>query len=119
MGSDAQKVSRPWPGGRFVPRRPLRLGRDAPSKLAARRISEDEVLALLEDHVVVEVVEERNRCVLLGRVRGRALIAVVADDELDDATVLISVYEPDAEQGWTTDTIERTLRGDGPEETPR
>jgi hypothetical protein len=28
--------------------------------LAARRISEDEVHALIEDHVVVEVVEERN-----------------------------------------------------------
>ena len=74
-----------------MPRRPLRLGRDAPSKLAARRISEDEVLALLEDHVV-------------------------ADDELDDATVLISVYEPDVGHGWTTDTIDRTLRGDGPRE---
>jgi hypothetical protein len=44
---------------------------------------------------------------------------VVADDELDDATVLISVYESDAEHGWPTDTIERTLRGDGPEEAPR
>jgi hypothetical protein len=43
-----------------VARKPLRLGRDAPSKLAARRISEDEVRALLDDHVVVEVVEERN-----------------------------------------------------------
>ncbi len=116
MGSDESRASRPGPGGRFVPRRPLRLGRDAPSKLAARRISEDEVHALLEDHVVVEVVEERNRYVLLGRVRGRALIAVVADDELDDATVLISVYEPDVGHGWTTDTIDRTLRGDGPRE---
>ena len=38
---------------------------------------------------------------------------------LDDATVLISVYEPDAEHGWTSGTIERTLRGDGPEEAPR
>jgi hypothetical protein len=101
-----------------VPRRPLRLGRDAPSKLAARRISQDEVHALLEDHVVVDVVEERSRYVLLGRVHGRALIAVVSDDELDDATVLISVYEPDAEHGWTSGMIERTLRGEGPEETP-
>ena len=106
-------------GWAFVPSRPLRLGRDAPSKLAAGRISEDEVHALLEDHVVVKVVEERNRYVLLGRVRGRALIAVVADDELDDATVLISVCAPDAEHGWTTDTIDRTLRGDGPEEAPQ
>jgi hypothetical protein len=57
--------------------------------------------------------------VLLGRVAGRALVAVVADDELDDATVLVSVYEPDAERGWTTELIERTLRGDGPEEPLR
>jgi hypothetical protein len=69
--------------------------------------------------VVVDVVEERNRYVLLGRVGGRALVAVVADDELDDATVLISVYEPDVEHGWTSEAIERTLRSDGPEEAPR
>jgi hypothetical protein len=102
-----------------VPRWPLKLGRDAPSKLAARRISEDEIRVLVEDHVIVDVVEDRHRYVLLGRVRGRALIAVVADDELDDATVLISAYEPDAGHGWTTETIERTLRGDGPEEASR
>jgi hypothetical protein len=34
-------------------------------------------------------------------------------------TVLISVYELDAEHGWTSDSIERTLRGDRPEEAPR
>jgi hypothetical protein len=45
-----------------------------------RRSSQDEVRALLEDHVVVDVVEERNRYVLLGRVHGRTLIAVVVDD---------------------------------------
>lgn len=109
-----REVSR---GGRFVPRRPLKLGRDAPRKLATRGISESEVRALIEDHVVIDVVEERQRYVLLGRVRGRALIAVVADDELDDATVLVSVYEPDEEHGWTTETIERMLAGteeDGP-----
>jgi hypothetical protein len=114
MGADESRKSRPGRGERFVVRWPLRLGRDAPNKLASRRISPDEVHALLEDHVVVDVVEERNRYVLLGRVGGRALIAVVADDEPDDAKVLISVYEPDAEHGWTTGKIERTLRGDGP-----
>lgn len=103
------------PGGRFVPRRPFKLGRDAPRKLAARNISESEVRALLEDHVVIDVVQERDRYVLLGRVEGRALIAVVADDELDDATVLVSVYEPDEEHGWTTERIERMLDR-GPEE---
>ena len=98
-------------GGHFVPRRPLKLGRDAPRKLAARGISEAEVRALLEKHVVIDVVEQRSRYVLLGRVHGRALIAVVADDELDDATVLVSAYEPDEEHGWTTEMIERMLTG--------
>lgn len=109
-----REVSR---GGRFVPRRPLKLGRDAPRKLATREISEPEVRALIKDHVVIDVVEERQRYVLLGRVEGRALIAVVADDELDDATVLVSVYEPDEEHGWTTESIERMLthtEEDGP-----
>jgi len=97
----------------------LLLGRDAPRKLAGRRISEAEVRALLDDHVIIDVVEDRNRYVLLGRVDGRPLIAVVADDELDDATVLVSVYEPDADHGWTTDKIDRTLRGTGTEDPPR
>jgi hypothetical protein len=101
-----------------VPRRPLRLGRDAPSKLAARGIGEHEVRALLDEHVIVDVILERNRYVLLGRVSGRALIAVVADDELDDATVLVSAYEPDAAHGWTTATIDCILGGEGHEEAP-
>lgn len=109
----------PGRGDLFVPRRPLMLGRDAPRKLAERRIRETEVRALLEDHVIIDVVEDRNRYVLLGRVDGRPLIAVVADDELDDATVLVSVYEPDAAHGWTTDEIDRTLRGTGTEDPPR
>lgn len=112
-------MGKPGRGDRFVPRRPLLLGRDAPRKLAARRISEAEVRALLADHVIIDVVEQRNRYVLLGRVDGRPLIAVVADDELDDATVLVSVYEPDAEHGWTTDKIDCTLRGTGTEDPPR
>lgn len=112
-------MSPPSVGERFVPRRPFRLGRDAPGKLAARGISESEVRSLLQDHVIVDIVEGRSRCVLLGRVSGRALVAVVADDELDDATVLVSVYEPDAARGWTTELIDRTLRGDGLEEPLR
>lgn len=112
-------MGRPARGDRFVQRRPLLLGRDTPRKLAARLISEAEVRALLVDHVIIDVIEDRNRYVLLGRVHGRLLIAVVADDELDDATVLVSVYEPDAEHGWTTDKIDRTLRGNGTEDSPR
>jgi hypothetical protein len=55
----------------------------------------------------------------IDEILARALIAVVADDDLDDATVLVSVYEPDAAHGWTSVAIERILRGDGLEEAPR
>jgi hypothetical protein len=48
----------PEPGGRLVVRQPFKLGRDAPSKLAARRISEHEVRAPLADHVIIDVVEQ-------------------------------------------------------------
>jgi hypothetical protein len=112
-------VSGLGPGDQFIPHRPLVLGRDAPRKLAARRISEDAVRALLDDHVIIDLIEDRDRYVLLGRDDGRPLIAVVADDELDDATVLVSMYEPDAEHGWTTEQIDRTLRGNATEEPPR
>jgi hypothetical protein len=119
MGADESSTSGPEPGGRLVERQPFKLGRDAPSKLAARRISEHEVRAPLADHVIIDVVEHRTRYVLLGRVPGPALIAVLAQDDLDDATVLISAYEPDVEHGWTPGSIDRTLRGEGPEEAPR
>ncbi len=76
-------------GDRFVPRRPLRLGRDAPAKMAARSISADEVQAILTDNMIVQVIDHRARFVLLGVVVGRPLIAVVADDEISGATVLI------------------------------
>ncbi|MDP8931179.1 MAG: hypothetical protein M3O70_22070 [Actinomycetota bacterium] len=52
------------PGGRFELSRPLKLGRDAPTKLAARDITADEVRALLSDHVIVDIVEERDRYVI-------------------------------------------------------
>lgn len=43
------------------------------------------------------------------------MIVVVADDVLDDATVLVSVYEPDEKHGWTPGQIERILRGESEE----
>jgi hypothetical protein len=107
-------VGPPEPGDRFQPTRPLKLGRDAPAKMARRHITEEEVWAVLADHVVVEVVEHRNRYVLLGRAGNRPLILVVADDDLDDATVLVSAYEPDSEHGWTRERVKRTLDGEGP-----
>ena len=105
-------------GDRFVPRRPLRLGRDAPAKMAARSISAAEVHAILTDNVIVQVIDHRARFVLLGVVAGRPLIAVVADDEISDATVLISVYEPDQDHGWTPEAIRAILEGDRREEGP-
>jgi hypothetical protein len=54
----------------------------------------------------------------LGIVAARPLIAVVADDEITDATVLVSVYEPDEEHGWTPQTIRAILRADRREEGP-
>ena len=84
--------------------------------MARRGITEREVRAVLADHVVIDVIEDRDRYVLLSRVAGRPLIVVVADDELDDATVLVSVYEADEEHGWTTERIDRILLSD---EAPR
>jgi len=105
-------------GDRFVPRRPLRLGRDTPAKMAARSISAVEVQAILADNVIVQVIDHRARFVLLGVVAARPLIAVVADDEITDATVLISVYEPDQDHGWTARAIRAILDGDRREEGP-
>lgn len=82
---------------------PCKLGRDAPAKMAARDIAPQEVRALLGDQVIIDVVAGRDRYVVLGRVAGRPLIAVLAGDELDDATVHVSVYEPHAEHGWTSE----------------
>jgi hypothetical protein len=55
---------------------------------------------------------------LLGVVAARPLIAVVADDEISDATVLISVYEPDQDHGWTPEAIRAILESDRREEGP-
>lgn len=55
-------------GDRFEPRRPFRLGRDAPSKMARRSIREHEVRTVLARNVIIGMVEERDRYVLLGEV---------------------------------------------------
>ena len=59
-----------------------------------------------------------RRPLRLGVVAARPLVAVVADDEISDATVLISVYEPDQDHGWTPGAIRAILEGDGREEGP-
>jgi hypothetical protein len=38
--------------------------------------------------------------VLLGHVEERPLHLVVAEDDVMDATVVLSVYEPDEDHGW-------------------
>jgi hypothetical protein len=97
-------------GDRFEVGRPLRLGAEVPAKLARREITRADVQAVLQTNVIVDVIETRRRYVLLGVVKGRPLVVVVADDELDDAVVLVSAYEPDEEHGWTQEKIQRTLR---------
>jgi hypothetical protein len=86
--------------------------------MAARSISAVEVQAILADNMITQVVHHRSRFVLLGGVGARPLIAVVADDEITDATVLISVYEPDEEYGWTPQAIRAILGDDRREEGP-
>jgi hypothetical protein len=86
--------------------------------MAARAIGAVEVQAILAENVIIQVVDHRARFVLLGIVAARPLIAVVADDEITDATVLVSVYEPDEEHGWTPQTIRAILRADRREEGP-
>jgi hypothetical protein len=88
--------------------------------MAARSISAVEVQTILADNVIVQVIAHRARFVLLG-VAARplvAVVAVVADDQITDATVLISVYEPDEEQGWTPQAIRAILGDDRREEGP-
>lgn len=86
--------------------------------MAARSISAVEVQTILADNVIVQVVDHRARFVLLGIVAARPLVVVLADDEITDATVLISVYEPDEEHGWTPQTIRAILGDDRREEGP-
>ena len=89
-------------GERFQPRA-RRL--DAPAlagKLLRRRIGRSDVDAVLDDNEVIELYEhdDRVRYVLLGRVAGRPLHVVVAEDDIVGATVVLSVYEPDQAHGW-------------------
>jgi hypothetical protein len=86
--------------------------------MAARSISMIEVGAILSDNVIVRVIDHRDRFVLLGRTIDRPLIAIVADDEITGATVLVSVYEPDEDHGWTQEAIRAILRDDRREEGP-
>lgn len=89
-------------GDRFQPRQ-RRLDNPAlADKMVRRSISRREIDAVLTDNEIIEVYEhdDRIRYVLLGHVDQRPLHAVVGQDDIIDATVVISVYEPDEAHGW-------------------
>lgn len=62
-------------------------------KMVRRAVTRQQVEAVLLDNEIIEVYEheDRVRCVLLRRVSGRPLHVVVADDDIMDATVVLSV----------------------------
>jgi len=73
-----------------------------PTKMVRLSISRREIDAVLVDNEIIEVYEhdDRVRYVLLGHVDHRPLHVVVGQDDIIDATVVISVYEPDEVHGW-------------------
>jgi hypothetical protein len=81
-------------------------------KMVHRSVSRREIEAVLTDNEVIEVYEheDRVRYVLLGVVKNRPLHIVVAEDDILDATVVLSVYEPSEEHGWDSSTRFRTRK---------
>jgi hypothetical protein len=86
------------------------------NKMVHRSVSRKEIEAVLGDNEIIEVYEheDRVRYVLLGIVQGRPLHVVVAEDDILDATVVISVYEPDEGYGWDPATGFRTRKEERP-----
>lgn len=85
--------------------RPRRRRLEAPAladKMVHRAISRREISVLLVGSEVIEVYEHESRVryVLFAEVHGRPLHLVVAEDDILDATVVLSVYEPDESHGW-------------------
>jgi hypothetical protein len=104
-------------GDRFTPRQ-RRLDNPAlADKMFWRRISRCEIDAVLTDNEIVEVYDhdDRVRYVLLGHVGQRPLHVVVAQDDIIDATVVISVYEPDEAHGWNPGSGFRKRKEDADE----
>lgn len=89
-------------GDRFVPRGRLLDSPALADKMVLRTIARREVASVLKDNEIIEVYdhESRVRYVLLGELDGRLLHVVVAEDDIMNATVVISVYEPDEPHGW-------------------
>lgn len=102
-------------GDLFEPR-PRQL--DSPQladKMLRRSVTRADLDLVLSHNEIVEVYEHhgRVRYVLLGDVDGRPLHVVVAEDDVVDATVVLSVYEPDAEHGWDPSTGFRSRKEGG------
>lgn len=101
-------------GDRFVPRGRLLDSPALADKMVLRSISRGEIAVVLADNEVIEVYdhESRVRYVLLGEPDGRRLHVVVAEDDIVNATVVISVYEPDELHGWDSASGFRARRED-------
>lgn len=71
-------------------------------KMVERSVSREEIEYVLAHNEIIEVYEhdDRVRYVLLGQFDRRPLHVVVAQDDVIDATVVVSVYEPDEVHGW-------------------
>ena len=97
-------------GETFAPRARQLENPALADKMLGRSISRVELQAALANNEIIEVYEHDNRVryVLLGMVGGRSLHVVVAEDDVVDATVVLSVYKPDAAHGWDPATGYRT-----------
>lgn len=89
-------------GDSFAPRRRQLESPQLADKMLRRSVSRSDLDAVLAGNEIVDVYEQHDRVryVLLGEVDGRSLHVVVAEDDVVDATVVLSVYEPDEEHGW-------------------
>lgn len=89
-------------GQTFTPRRRRLEAPALTDKMVRRAISRREISVLLVGGEVIEVYEHESRVryVLFAKVDGRPLHLVVAEDDILDATVVLSVYEPDENHGW-------------------
>lgn len=75
-------------------------------KMLRRSVTRADLNEVLIRNEIVELYEHHSRVryVLLGEVDGRPLHVVVAEDDVVDATVVLSVYEPDEDHGWDPST---------------
>lgn len=104
-------------GGAFQLRRRQLDSPQLTDKMLRRSVTRADLNAVLAHNEIVEVYEQhgRVRYVLLGVVDGRPLHIVIAEDDVIDATVVLSVYEPDEEHGWDPGTGFRSRKEGGDE----